>query len=95
MPAMLRHRGNTFWDIENPHEVRGLIMKSLVAWRDVYQQQRIASAVERMAERTGSVQYLQGDVVEKLERLRRLLDEGAINKDEYERLRRRIIEEAR
>jgi uncharacterized membrane protein YdbT with pleckstrin-like domain len=86
-PFLARSRANRFWDVKDPHSVRELITKQLVAWREVYQQQRIATAVEKIAERAQP----QTSVSEELERLKKLLDQGAITREEYEKLKKQLI----
>jgi len=53
----------------------------------VVQQQRMASALERMA----GLQNPGQSIAEELERLKRLLDQGAITREEYEELKKKIL----
>jgi len=41
-----------FWDILEPGKAREVLMGKLTEWREVFQQQKIATSVEKMAERT-------------------------------------------
>jgi len=86
-PHLIRGRGNTFWDVRDPHRVRELLFSKLAEWREVVQQQRMASALERIA----GLQSPGHSVAEELERLKRLLDQGAITREEYEELKKKVL----
>lgn len=88
VPRLVRGAWNSFLDVKEPSSVRELAMQRLVAWREVFQQQRIAAAVERMAPQ----EQRRMSVSEELSRLKELLDKGAITKDEYEKLKKKLIE---
>jgi len=95
-PILVKYRGNMFWDVKDPHPVREKVISLLVEWREVYQQQKIALAVEKIAEkavRTTSVP--QEDIVVKLEKLKKLLDERAITREKYERLRKNRLKSSK
>ncbi|MEM0023396.1 MAG: PH domain-containing protein [Thermofilaceae archaeon] len=95
-PRVRRTASNAFLDIRSPVSVREIIMKGLVAWREAFQQQRIASAVERMAGK-GAEEVpapSKPSIADELLKLKRLLDEGLITKEEYEKLKKRIVEGA-
>jgi len=51
------------------------------------QQQRMASALERIA----GLQNPGHSIAEELEKLKRLLDQGAITKEEYEELKKKVL----
>lgn len=97
-PTIVKGRGNIFWDISEPAKAREILMRKLTEWRDVFQQQRIAVSVERIAEKTvpqtpPSQQLSAAEtIVDQLERLKRLLDSGAITKEEYEKAKKRLLE---
>jgi len=75
--------------------VREIVVNKLVAWREVFQQQRIASAVEKMAEK--AVPYTSPtprvSIAEEIVKLKRLLDEGVITREEFERAKKKLLEE--
>jgi len=92
-PILVKYRCNVFWDVKDPHPVREKAISLLVEWREVYQQRKIALAVEKIAEKAVStIPVPQEDIVVKLEKLKKLLDEGAITREEYERLKKKLIE---
>jgi len=95
-PRVRRTASNAFLDIRSPVSVREIIMKGLVAWREAFQQQRIASAVERMAGKEAEEVPAPSkpSIADELLKLKRLLDEGLITKEEYEKLKKRIVEGA-
>jgi len=95
-PVLLRASRNAFLDVPHPERVRELALERLVVWREVFQQQRIAAALEKEVEakpeREEKTKTL--SVVDELLKLKRLLDEGAITREEYEELKRRLLEES-
>lgn len=92
-PIVFKYRGDMFWDVKDPHPIRERVVNLLVEWREVYQQQKIALAVEKIAEKAVSTTPTpQEDIVIKLEKLKKLLDEGAITREEYEKLKKKILE---
>ncbi|MEM3617821.1 MAG: SHOCT domain-containing protein [Candidatus Bathyarchaeia archaeon] len=97
-PTIVKGRGNMFWDIPEPAKAREILMGKLTEWREVFQQQRIAVSVERIAEKTAPQTPLSQQpsaaetVVDQLERLKKLLDSGAISKEEYEKAKKRLLE---
>jgi len=94
VPVLLRLPRNAFLDIPHPERVRELVFEKLVSWREVFQQQRIAAALEKGLEakpvREEKMKTL--SVVDELVKLKKLLEEGAITKEEYEKLKRRLLE---
>ncbi|MEM1696798.1 MAG: SHOCT domain-containing protein [Desulfurococcaceae archaeon] len=88
-PRLLRGAWNSFIDVRFPEKVRELIMNRIVAWREVFQQQRIATAVERMANRIAPV----SSISEELAKLKELLDKGIITKEEYEKAKKKLLGE--
>jgi len=93
-PAIVKGRGNMFWDILEPEKAREVLMGKLTEWREVFQQQKIAVSVEKMAEKATSPFPLQTTetIVDKLEKLKKLLDTGAITKEEYEKIKKKLLE---
>jgi len=93
-PAIIKGRGNMFWDILEPEKAREVLMGKLTEWREVFQQQKIAVSVEKMAEKATSPFPLQTTetIVDKLEKLKKLLDTGAITKEEYEKIKKKLLE---
>jgi len=83
-----------FWDVPEPDKARAVLVGKLTEWREVFQQQKIAFSVEKMAERTtlASPQSTGETVVDKLEKLKKLLDAGAITKEEYEKAKKKLLE---
>lgn len=92
VPRLVRGAWNSFIDVVNPVRVREIIMKHVVSWREVVQQQRMAAAVERIAER-GIPAPAGVSLAEELSKLKKLLDEGAITKEEYERAKKKLLGE--
>ncbi|MEM1553064.1 MAG: SHOCT domain-containing protein [Thermoproteota archaeon] len=86
-PKLVAWRGGRFWDIREPHRVREILIGEISEWREVFQQQKMATSLERIAERKPPT----GTLVDELERLKRLLDEGAITKEEYEKAKRKLL----
>ena len=86
-PRLVPWRGGRFWDVREPHMVREILIGNISGWREVYQQQRIATFLERTFER----KPLTGTLIDELERLKRLLDEGVITKEEYERAKKKLL----
>jgi len=93
-PYLMRTSANAFLDIREPWKVRELIMKRIVAWREAFQQQRIATAVERIAEKTQEQSAVRRNIVEELVKLKELLDKGVITQEEYEKLKKKLLESA-
>ncbi|MEM4701374.1 MAG: PH domain-containing protein [Candidatus Bathyarchaeia archaeon] len=100
-PTIVRGGGNMFWDILEPAKARETLMGKLVEWREVFQQQRIAVSVEKIAEKTvpqisppqqPPATTPTETIVDQLERLKRLLDAGAITKEEYEKAKKKLLE---
>jgi hypothetical protein len=93
-PTVVKGRGNMFWDVPEPDKARAVLVGKLTEWREVFQQQKIAFSVEKMAERTtlASPQSTGETVVDKLEKLKKLLDAGAITKEEYEKAKKKLLE---
>jgi membrane protein YdbS with pleckstrin-like domain len=54
-PTLIKGRGNMFWDTSEPGNVRELLVSKLAEWREVFQQQRIASSVENIAVSMGKM----------------------------------------
>jgi len=89
-PRLIRGTWNSFIDIRFPEQIRELVVNKLVAWREVFQQQRIATAVERMAEKTTPSTP---SLAEELAKLKELLDKGVITKEEYEKAKKKLLGE--
>lgn len=85
-PKLVAWRGGRFWDVREPHKVREILMGKVSEWREAFQQQRMATSLERIAEKKPH-----DTLVDELERLKRLLDEGAITKEEYEKAKRKLL----
>jgi hypothetical protein len=47
-PTVVKGKGNMFWDILEPGKAREVLMGKLTEWREVFQQQKIASSVEKI-----------------------------------------------
>jgi len=88
-PRLVTWRGGRFWDVRDPWKVHETLMGKIPAWREAYQQQRMATSLEKIAE---GKPPRAGSLTEELERLKRLLDEGAITKEEYEKAKKKILE---
>lgn len=93
-PVLLKGRGNTFWDIADPSSVRQTLLAKMTQWREVFQQQRVATAVEKIVEEvpdkikpTTSI-----SLVSELERLNALFEKGALTKAEYEEAKKKLLE---
>lgn len=105
-PTIVKGGGNMFWDILEPAKAREILMGKLTEWREAFQQQRIAASVEKIAEKTASPTPPQQPpaattaaavapaetIVDQLERLKRLLDTGAITREEYEKAKKKLLE---
>lgn len=87
-PRLVAWRGGRFWDIREPHRVREILMGKVSEWREAFQQQRMAASLERIVEGKTRV----GTLVDELERLKKLLDEGAITKEEYEKAKKKLLD---
>lgn len=87
-PRIVTWRGGRFWDIREPQKVRDILMSKISEWREVAQQQRIATSLERMAE--GKTQV--ASIASELERLKKLLDEGVITREEFEKAKKKLLE---
>jgi hypothetical protein len=78
-----------------PESVREIVVNRLIAWREAFQQQKIASAVEKIAEK--AVPYAlsapTASIAEEIAKLKRLLDEGTITKEEFERAKKKLLGE--
>jgi uncharacterized membrane protein YdbT with pleckstrin-like domain len=53
-PQIVESARNTFMDIQNPASVREILMNRLTEWRSVFQQQKIATSVQKMATGTST-----------------------------------------
>lgn len=87
-PRLIAWRGGRFWDVREPQKVREILMSRISEWREVVQQQRMATSLERIAE--GKAQA--ASIASELERLKKLLDEGAITREEFERAKKKLLE---
>lgn len=90
LPVLLRGAWNSFMDVRLPEHVSELIVKKLVEWREVFQQRKIATAVERMAERTTTAGT---SIAEELAKLKELLDKGVITREEFEKAKKKLLGE--
>jgi len=94
-PTLITGAHNSFLDVRFPENVREVVMNKLIAWREVFQQQKIASAVEKMAEK--AVPYTsptpRASIAEEIIKLKRLLDEGVITSEEFERAKKKLLGE--
>lgn len=90
VPRLVRGAWNSFIDILHPEQVRELVVKKQIAWREVFQQQRIAEAVERISEKIASGRT---SVADELAKLKELLDKGVITKEEYEKAKKKLLGE--
>lgn len=86
-PALQKGSWNTFLDVPFPEAVREIIMNKLVTWRETFQQQRIAAAVERLAQ----VPHGAVSIADELAKLKQLLDQGVITREEYEAAKKKLI----
>jgi len=92
-PTVVKGRGNIFWDIKDPGKAREVLMSKLTEWREVFQQQKISATLEKMAEKPQQPQSAPTEtIVEKLEKLKRLLDTGAITEEEYKKAKKKLLE---
>jgi multidrug resistance efflux pump len=66
-----------------------MLMGKVAEWREVVQQQRMAVSLQKIAE--GKAEAGPPSIASELERLKKLLDEGAITKDEYEAAKKRLL----
>ncbi|MBS7641979.1 SHOCT domain-containing protein [Candidatus Bathyarchaeota archaeon] len=87
-PRIIAWRGGRFWDIPEPQKVRDILIGKITEWREVAQQQRMAASLERIAE----TRPRSGNLLDELERLKRLLDEGVITKEEFEKAKKKLLE---
>jgi hypothetical protein len=91
-PTVVKGKGNMFWDMLEPGKAREVLMGKLTEWREVFQEQKIATSLEG-CERTTlpSQQPAPAETIaDKLEKLKKLLDTGAITKEEYEKGKEKI-----
>jgi hypothetical protein len=92
-PTIVKGGGNMFWDVTQPGKAREMLMSKLIEWREVFQQQKMAVSLEKMAEKTQPLSSTSTEtIVEKLEKLKRFLDTGAITKAEYEKAKKKLLE---
>ena len=91
LPTVVKGSHNTFLDVPYPWEVRELVMKHIVAWREAFQQQRIAAAVEKLAEKTTAPATT--SIADELAKLKDLLDKGVITKEEFEKAKKKLLGE--
>ena len=92
-PTIVKGRGNRLWDIADPGKARELLISKLTEWREVFQQQKISTSLEKMAKRPPlPAQTTRETIVEKLEKLKKLLDTGAITKEEYRKAKKKLLE---
>ena len=89
-PTLIKRSSNSFLDVRDPASVRETIMSRLVSWREAYQQQKIAGTLERMA---GVPPGVAPSVTEELYKLKKLLDEGVITREEFEKLEKKLLEQ--
>ncbi|MEM1509856.1 MAG: PH domain-containing protein [Thermofilaceae archaeon] len=92
-PQVVKGRKNMFWDIHSPNQVGAMISEKLAEWREVVQQRRIAASMEKMTGAATPQRVQPAHILDELERLKRLLDEGAITKEEYEKLKKKLLED--
>lgn len=92
-PQLLSGRGNTLWDVPDPSSVRQTLIAKLAEWRQVVQEQRMASALERITEKmpTAVQPSASASMVNELERLSALFEKGAITKEEFEKAKEKLL----
>lgn len=91
-PRLIKGPHNSFLDVPAPWEVREIVMKYIKSWREAFQQQRLASAVEKIAERF-ALPTTGMSVAEELAKLKDLLDKGLISKEEFEKAKKKLLGE--
>ncbi|MEM2738211.1 MAG: SHOCT domain-containing protein [Candidatus Bathyarchaeia archaeon] len=101
-PTIVKSKSNMFWDILEPSKAREILVSKITEWREVFQQQKIAASVEKIAEKTilrtlhpqqsPAATVPAETIVDQLERLKRLLDIGAITREEYEKAKKKLLE---
>lgn len=87
-PRLIIWRGGRFWDIPEPQMVREILMGKIAEWREVAQQQKMAASLEKIAE----AKIRSETLVDELERLKQLLDKGAITREEFEIAKKKLLE---
>jgi len=94
-PMLITGSHNSFLDVRLPESVREIVVNRLIAWREAFQQQKIASAVEKIAEKAVPYAFSAptASIAEEIAKLKRLLDEGAITKEEFERAKKKLLGE--
>lgn len=90
IPILLRGAWNSFMDVRFPEHVGELIAKKLVEWREAFQQRKIATAVERITEKTTTIG---ASIAEELAKLKELLDKGVITREEFEKAKKKLLGE--
>lgn len=93
-PKLVKGRGNTFWDIQNPSYLRQTLVTKLSEWRDVVQEQRMATSLEEVVRKMPSIPQSTSStsIVSDLERLNVLLDKGTITKADYQRAKEKLLQ---
>jgi len=93
-PVVHQKRGNRFWDVRNPEKTRETLLHKIAEWREAFQQQKMATSLEKLTEKALSPpqQQAPASVVDQLEKLKKLLESGAITKEEYEKLKKKLLE---
>jgi len=92
-PTLVRGRGNSFWDILEPQKIREMLTNKLSEWREVVQQQQMSASLTKIAEKpTFQPPAPQRSITDELVRLNELLEKGAITKEEYEKLKKKILD---
>lgn len=90
-PRVVKGRGNMLWDIADLGKVREILMSKITEWREVLQQQKMAISLEKIAGKATQSRP-SGSLAEELGKLKALLENGAITKEEYEKAKKKLLE---
>jgi hypothetical protein len=93
VPKLVSGKENRFWDVLDPLAVRTMLKEKIVQWRGLTQEKRVADSVEKIAEkmpvRRQSKDY---SLADELERLNVLFEKGALDKIEFEKAKKKLLD---
>jgi hypothetical protein len=94
-PTLLKGRGNTFWDIQNPSFLRQELIAKLSEWREVVQEQKMATSLEEIRVREAPLNSKSVPSVSfvcDLEKLSELFEKGTLTKEEYKKAKDKLLD---
>lgn len=79
--------------VNHVRPLHACIIGKLSEWKQVYQQQEMATSLEKMVDRSGRLAPAapSGSMAEEVSKLKTLHESGAITKEEYEKANKKLL----